>query len=271
MGTMVAKFELHAIPTILISLHCRFERKNKGNEYYHGKKYKEAIEAYSQAIDDLENTKSVSAVPPSTTASLLLNRAAALLMLLQYREALIDCERAISLDSTNSKSYFRKATALKGLGRFNEALNSLGIGLELDPKSGTALAEKESVTKAISLLSEAHSLLRDRKFRLALSKTEDLAKVVAAGSNSREVSLIKIEALIELNRVEEAYNLSNSMVRSALVHHSSFLIPPLFDSLDEDGIHWRCRPLAPSRPLLRNPGRLGECSQAPRTSRAQRP
>lgn len=188
-----------------------YNRKNKGNDFYHAKDYKAAVESYSKSMQELDSNETVSAV---TSASLLLNRAAALLMLLQYREALSDCEKAISLDSSNSKAHFRKATSLKGLGRLEDAVRVLNIGLALDPKSGTALMEKDALNKAILQLSEAKQLMKERKFRLALNKSDELSRAIGAGSNSREVSLLRLEALLELTRVEEAYNLSNSMVRS---------------------------------------------------------
>ena len=62
------------------------------------------------------------------SAALLTNRAAAQLMLLNYKEAMDDCNAAILLDNTNSKAYFRKATALKGLGRLTDAIASLDKG-----------------------------------------------------------------------------------------------------------------------------------------------
>ncbi len=68
----------------------------------------------------------------SENASLLTNRAAAYLMLSQYREALADCNAAIVIDAANSKSYFRKATALKGMGRLDEAIAAYDAGLERD-------------------------------------------------------------------------------------------------------------------------------------------
>ena len=134
---------------IVCSIYFALKRKNKGNEFYHAKNYKSAIESYSKALEDLDagNSAIAVAVVSSTYISLLLNRAAALLMLLQYREALTDCDRAISMDGNgNSKALFRKATALKGLGRLDEAIAALDSGLILDPKSGTALAEKQAHT-----------------------------------------------------------------------------------------------------------------------------
>lgn len=78
-------------------------RKNRGNDFYRDKNYQAAVGAYTKAIAlDSENP------------SLFTNRSAALLMLLQYREAMQDCDQALALDPTNSKAYFRKATACKG-------------------------------------------------------------------------------------------------------------------------------------------------------------
>ena len=103
-------------------------RKNRGNDFYKNKSYREAVTAYSKAIE----------MEPAN-ASYLTNRAAASLMLLQYKETLQDCDAAISIDSCNSKAYFRKVTALKGLGRLQDAIAALTAGLVHDPKSVTAI------------------------------------------------------------------------------------------------------------------------------------
>ena len=46
---------------------------------------------------------------------------------------------------------------------------------------------------------------------MALVQVEALIK--ALGNNFREFNILKVEALLELNRPEDAYNLSNLMVR----------------------------------------------------------
>jgi tetratricopeptide (TPR) repeat protein len=89
----------------------------KGNDFYKNKNYQSAIASYTKAIELDEKN-----------AALLTNRAAAALMLLQYKEALHDCDAALALEKDNSKAYFRKATALKGLGKLNEAIAALNKG-----------------------------------------------------------------------------------------------------------------------------------------------
>lgn len=93
-------------------------RKGKGNEFYKGKNYQSAINSYTKAIE-----------LDSTNAALLTNRAAAALMLLQYKEAIQDCDAALVLENGNSKAFFRKATALKGLGQLTEAIATLNKGM----------------------------------------------------------------------------------------------------------------------------------------------
>jgi tetratricopeptide (TPR) repeat protein len=89
----------------------------KGNDFYKAKNYSAAIASYTKAIE-----------LDTTSAALLTNRAAASLMLLQYKEAIQDCDAALAIESDNSKAYFRKATALKGLGKLNEAIAALNKG-----------------------------------------------------------------------------------------------------------------------------------------------
>eukprot|EP00598_Pedospumella_elongata_P016105 CAMPEP_0185011692 /NCGR_PEP_ID=MMETSP1098-20130426/97920_1 /TAXON_ID=89044 /ORGANISM="Spumella elongata, Strain CCAP 955/1" /LENGTH=495 /DNA_ID=CAMNT_0027540733 /DNA_START=470 /DNA_END=1957 /DNA_ORIENTATION=- len=176
--------------------------KTKGNEFYMAKSYQPAIAAYTKAIN-----------LDSTNAALLTNRAAASLMLLLYNEAIQDCNAALALDSSNSKAYFRKATALKGLGKLPEAIAALNKGLEFDPLSKTALADKSALLSAQEKIAEIKNLLVMKQFQMALRQIENVTKEV--GGNFRDFNILKVEALLELSRPEEAYNLSNLMMRTA--------------------------------------------------------
>lgn len=176
--------------------------KSKGNAMYKAKSYDAAIEAYGKAIE-----------LDGSNPALKMNRAAAYLMLLMYKEANSDCDAALALDDTNSKAYFRKATALKGMGKLNEAISALETGLQHDPRSTTALADKEGLIRAKSRIPELQQLLSERKYSAALAQVDTVIKDV--GTGFRELNLIKVEALIELSRPEDAYNLSNAMMRAA--------------------------------------------------------
>ena len=77
--------------------------KDAGNKAFLGKNYDEAIKLYTQAIE-------MSSGSPSHIY--YSNRGNAQLELHNYEECIRDCEKAIEIDSTYLKSYFRKAKAL---------------------------------------------------------------------------------------------------------------------------------------------------------------
>jgi tetratricopeptide (TPR) repeat protein len=132
-------------------------------------------------------------------------------MLLQYKDALSDCDQALLLDRTNSKAYFRKATALKGLGMLNEALAALDCGLSCDPGSAAAKQEKRQLEEAQSSIIRLEDMVKAKRFTTALSQIDKLISTI--GSNFRVLSLLRAECLLGLNRPEEAYNLTNAMVK----------------------------------------------------------
>lgn len=178
-------------------------RKTAGNSAYKAGEYQSAIAAYSKAI-----------LADSSNAALFTNRAAASLMLLQYKEALDDCNSALVRDSTNSKAYFRKATALKGLGLIEEAIAALTEGLRYDPKSGTALKDKEVLEQAVIKVAELKLLMAGKQYTTCMPQIDRLQSLI--GSNFRALNFLKAECLMNLKRPEEAYNLTNVMVSSGL-------------------------------------------------------
>lgn len=84
------------------------------------------------------------------------------------------------------------------------------LGLEYDPRSTTALADKAALIAAQGKISEIRDLIEMKQFQMALRQVEAVTKDV--GSNFRDLNILKVETLLELNRPEDAYNLSNLMV-----------------------------------------------------------
>ncbi|KAI9139522.1 hypothetical protein BKA69DRAFT_1126471 [Paraphysoderma sedebokerense] len=135
--------------------------RRAGNVFFINKKYKEAIEKYTEAL----------AIAPND-ALVLSNRAAAYLALNNSSKALEDSTEAIKHDSTNIKSYFRKGKALLALKRYTEAKEILKAAKKLDEKSKEVsellnLAvqfenEKEGVYDFSSIWQEAHKTLSPR-------------------------------------------------------------------------------------------------------------
>lgn len=184
------------------------EWKSDGNDMYRAKRYHEAIKAYGVAIQlDGENN------PP-----FYLNRAAAYLMTKQYQEAVEDCDLSLKLDSNNAKAYFRKANALKGLFKISEAMQNWESGLALDPTNEAARKDRDATQVSINAMDNLKTMMSDNgnssaKFRVCWQQAENMTKVF--GSNNREINLIRVECMLGSGKTEDAYNLSNSMMRSA--------------------------------------------------------
>lgn len=132
-------------------------------------------------------------------------------MIMAYRDALDDCDSAIAIEPTNSKSYFRKATALKGLGRLDDCVLAFDNGLVHDPTSATATKDRDTLVNARDqTLPELRDLCNVKNFRDVLVKVNRVIELI--GSTFREFNIVKVEALLELFKTEDAYNLTNSMV-----------------------------------------------------------
>ena len=98
------------------------ELKNRGNEYFRKHEYKEAIDAYSAAIE-LDGSNAV----------LFGNRSAAQLGAGDAHAALRDAERALKVNESYTKGYLRKSKALLALGLPAHAEQVLKQGLANHP------------------------------------------------------------------------------------------------------------------------------------------
>jgi serine/threonine-protein phosphatase 5 len=112
------------------------ELKNQGNLKFKEKKYSEAVEYYTKAIE----------IQP--TSVYYCNRSLNHIHLENYGLALQDAEEAIKLDPKNPKAYFRRGTAYLALAKFKEAKIDFQKVVQLHPgdkiaKSKLALCIQE--------------------------------------------------------------------------------------------------------------------------------
>lgn len=96
--------------------------KNLGNECFSAKKYEEAIQHFSKAIELNPNDH-----------VFFSNRSACFASLEQYEKALEDATRCVTLKPDWSKGYTRKGLAEFYLEKYDEAEQTYQKGLELDP------------------------------------------------------------------------------------------------------------------------------------------
>ncbi|KAJ1674749.1 hypothetical protein EV182_002639 [Spiromyces aspiralis] len=125
--------------------------KEEGNALFRNKEYEKALQKYSEA---LLTTFRRSPWDPNNeiaeeTSVLYSNRAACLLELGRYTEALRDTEDVTRLRRGWGKGHFRKARALMGLGRYMEAYDTLELGCILDPEGKEMRALLEEIKEML--------------------------------------------------------------------------------------------------------------------------
>lgn len=124
------------------------ELKAQGNSAYAGGNYKEAIDAYTNALKSTD-------IDGNNRALVLSNRAQCYIRLEQFENAIEDCTACLTLSSNNIKALFRRfnkcfhyscflirdrATSFEKCGRKEEAIADYKKLLELKPKLADAQA-----------------------------------------------------------------------------------------------------------------------------------
>ncbi|EKM59352.1 uncharacterized protein PHACADRAFT_191699 [Phanerochaete carnosa HHB-10118-sp] len=115
--------------------------KEQGNEYFKGKRYREASSFYAQGVD-------AKPTDPTLLEVLLCNRAAYVLAREEnYGSVLRDCSKAITINQKSSKAYYRSALALVVLERFDEAIDCCKRCLQYDRDNAAIQSVLEKATK----------------------------------------------------------------------------------------------------------------------------
>ena len=115
----------------------------EGNELFKNGNFPAAVETYTYGIQDMFNGVETSELELQT--KLLLNRAQCHLNMREYIGAVEDCSRVISIDSSCTKAYIRRAIAYENLGSFQKGL--------LDAEFATSLQPSASLLDTIMKLS----------------------------------------------------------------------------------------------------------------------
>ncbi|KAJ3790684.1 40S ribosomal protein S7 [Lentinula aff. detonsa] len=145
--------------------------KEQGNDYFKGKRYRDAVGFYTQAIDAKPDT-------PSLLEALLCNRAACNLELKNYGSVLRDCSKVLSQNTKSSKAYYRSALALIALERLGEAVDCCARCLDFDKDNKGIQGVLERATKMKTAKDKKESERREelRQEHLAKVKLNDAFK-----------------------------------------------------------------------------------------------
>jgi DnaJ family protein C protein 7 len=151
--------------------------KADGNSDYKAGRWQAAIDKYSEALE-------VDPTNKGTNSKLLQNRALCRNQLKDYKGAIADCERAISLDPSYTKAKKTKASALGQSGDWDGAVREWKDLQEQDPQDGSIAKE-----------------VRKAELELKKSKRKDYYKILGIEKDADE------------NQVKKAYR------KAAIIHH----------------------------------------------------
>ncbi|TDZ51807.1 DnaJ-like protein subfamily C member 7-like protein [Colletotrichum trifolii] len=151
--------------------------KEEGNQEYKAGRWESAIEKYTAALE-------VDPTNRGTNSKILQNRALCKIKVKQYDNAIADCEKAISLDSTYIKARKTKANALGQAERWEDCVREWKAIQELDPEDRTIAKE-----------------VRRAELEFKKSQRKDYYKILAVDKNADD------------NQIKKAYR------RLAIIHH----------------------------------------------------
>jgi len=173
--------------------------KESGNQYYRAQNYRKAAEEYSRAIE-----------ADPMVAGLYLNRAAAYLMLKDFQRTVADCDKAIELDQSSSKAYFRKAKALAAKGNFEGALSCYQMGLIREPDAVAVRKERDDLKLLQDKAQVIQKLIDQKSLARALAF---LDQILSTATHANTFKILKLQVLVQLNKYEDAYAYSSELIK----------------------------------------------------------
>lgn len=168
--------------------------KQQGNEYFQGRRFRDALGFYTQGVDAKPDD-------PSVLETLLTNRAACNLALgpclplsvstvelatdqehtENNRQVLLDCAQALKLNPKSLKAFYRSSLALLGMERFVEAIDCCEHALRLegqaDNKSILDVKEKATTRKTKKEQREGEAAERTRRKQLSKKALDEAFQV----------------------------------------------------------------------------------------------
>eukprot|EP00124_Ichthyophonus_hoferi_P001770 Ihof_evm3s102 gene=Ihof_evmTU3s102 len=168
------------------------EWKNAANVMYSRQEYYKAVDMYAKAIE-----------LSSTEPAYLTNRAAALLMLKKYKEAIDDCTRALALDPTNHRALHRMGKGLMGIGELDNAAKYFEK-VSSDSQYSAAASAKldlDSLQATVRYMNLAKQSMQAQDYLRAIFNID---QVLDKAPGALPIRYLKVEALIGSHKYEES-------------------------------------------------------------------
>lgn len=167
------------------------EWKEEGNRLVKERKFKEALECYTKAIE-----------LDKSDPALYSNRSLMHYNLKDYNKALLDANKALSLNPNHGKAYLRKGNALEELKRYEEALCIYQKGLEVDSNNTQLLEAYQKLEILLNNPNEENEEEKSevKKEKKSKVKTEEKYEVKNEGKSLIEKYALNKNVKIYLER-----------------------------------------------------------------------
>ncbi|XP_036612997.1 dnaJ homolog subfamily C member 7 [Trichosurus vulpecula] len=173
--------------------------KEQGNAYYAKKDYNEAYNYYTKAIDMCPKN-----------ASYYGNRAATLMMLGRFREALGDAQQSVRLDDSFVRGHLREGKCHLSLGNAMAACRCFQKALELDHRNTQAQQEFKNATAVLEYEKIAEMDFEKRDYRKVVFCMDRALEFAPA---CHRFKILKAECLALLGRYPEAQSVASDILR----------------------------------------------------------
>lgn len=173
--------------------------KEQGNAYYAKKNYIEAFNYYTRAIDKCPKN-----------ASYYGNRAATLMMLSRFQEALEDTQQAVRLDDSFIKGHLREGKCHLSLGNAMAACRCFQKVIEFEPSNTQAQQELGCAKSVLEYERMAESDFEKRDFRKVVFCMDRALEFAPA---CHRFKILKAECLALLGRYPEAQSVASDILR----------------------------------------------------------
>ncbi|KAG0180293.1 Serine/threonine-protein phosphatase 5 [Apophysomyces sp. BC1034] len=160
--------------------------KAEANALFAAKRFPEAIEKYTAAIETNPNV-----------ATYYTNRAFCHLKLESYGYAISDADKALTIDPTLAKANYRRASANMALGKFKEALKDLKMASISQSFSVVKRAPGDKDAK--SKLDECAKIVKRIEFEKAIEHDDRIASV----ADSLDPSTMTVESTYDGPKINE--------------------------------------------------------------------
>lgn len=186
--------------------------KDSGNEAFKLKRYRHAVDYYTQALEIHSGDDLLDSVIYS-------NIGEAQIRLKNYGKARDACTRALELNPDNFKASFRYAMSLDKLGRYSEALPALRSALAISPSTDSKRIIRTEITRVKAIIDLA-------KKKQEKSMAEDKLVKEKEAEFSKACAIRGVVLGVRDNSILSGYYEINNYLDNDIVHWSVLLMYP---------------------------------------------